>query len=205
METTDTVDWSALVEGLAERWWVLVVRGVAAMLFGALTLISPGTSLFALVTLWGVYALLDGGFNVALAVSSGRAGASWGWLLFEGLVSITAGVLTFMWPGITGLVLLSVIAAWAILTGIAEIFAAVTLRKVIAHEWLLGIAGILSVVFGVLMLARPAAGALAVAWMIGTYAIAFGVLLVGLGVRVHRWLRPQQHAPRASAAPTRAG
>ena len=190
METTRNENWTALVEGLAERWWVLVVRGLAAVLFGVLTLVSPGTSLLALVTLWGVYALIDGGSNIALTVSAGRAGARWGWFLFEGIVSIGAGVATFFWPGITGLVLLSVIAAWAIITGIAELAAAIRLRKVIRHEWSLGLAGVLSVVFGVLLLARPGAGALAVAWLIGVYAIAFGGLLIGLGARIHRWLQP---------------
>jgi len=202
METTNEAGWTALVEELAERWWILVVRGVAAVLFGVLTLISPGTSLLALITLWGVYALLDGGFSMTLAVSAGRAGGGWGWFLLEGILSIVAGVTTFFWPGITGLVLLSVIAAWAILTGIAAIGAAVRLRNVIRHEWALGLSGVLSVVFGVVLLARPGAGALALAWLIGAYAISFGALLIGLGARMHRWLRTRTGAAPRAAVPT---
>jgi len=179
-----------LMEILADRWWLLVVRGIAAVLFGILTLILPGVSLLALVYLWGAYALVDGFFNLMLGARRGRAGARWGWFIFEGILSIAAGVLTFAWPGITALVLLFLIAAWAVLTGIAEIAAAIGLRNILRHEWLLGLVGVLSIVFGIMLFARPRAGALAVASLIGIYAILFGTLLIGLGARVHRWSHP---------------
>ncbi len=177
---------------LTARWWMLVIRGVAAILFGILAIALPQASLMALVLLWGAYAIVDGTFTVMLAAGRGRAGGNWGWLLFEGLVGIGAGIMTFVWPGITALLLLVVIAAWAVLTGIAELAAAIRLRREIRGEWLLALSGALSIAFGILLLARPGAGALTVMWLIGAYAIGFGVVLVGLGLRLHRWGRTHQ-------------
>lgn len=190
---------------LADRWWTLVIRGAAAILFGVLTFVAPGISLVTLVLLWGGYALIDGVFNLVTAVRGARAGRSWGWLTFEGIVSILAGVLTFVWPGITALALLLVIGAWAVLTGIAEIAAAIRLRKQISGEWLLAASGVLSIVFGVLMFMRPSAGALAVVWLIGVYALVFGATLVGLGFRLHKWRRQSSdRAVPTAGAPTQA-
>lgn len=177
------------IDQLAERWWTLVIRGAAAVLFGVLTFVAPALSLVALVLLWGAYAVVDGVFNLIAALRGARAGQRWGWLLFEGIVSVAAGAVTFFWPAITALALLAVIGVWAVLTGVAEIAAAIRLRQQIRGEWLLAASGILSLAFGALMFLLPAAGALALLWMIGAYAIAFGVLLAGLGVRLQRWRR----------------
>lgn len=192
------------VSTLAARWWVLVVRGVAAILFGILAIVMPGISLFLLIILWGAYALVDGVLNLILAARRARAGRSWGWLLFEGIVSVGAGVVTFAWPGITGLVLLFVIAVWAVLTGIARIVAAIGLRRQISGEWLLATSGVVSIAFGVLLMLYPASGALALVWMIGAYAIVFGVLLIGLGLRLNHWRRRAGEGPipAASGTPT---
>ncbi len=175
------------VRALASRWWVLMVRGVAAILFGTLAIVAPRISLLALVILWGAYALVDGVFNVIFAIRGATAERSWGWLLFAGVVSIAGGALTFVWPGVTSLLLLAVIAVWSVLRGSAEIATAIRLRRQIAGEWLLATSGISSLAFGVLLLLFPGAGALALLWMIGAYAILFGALLVGLGWRLHRW------------------
>lgn len=180
---------STNVSALAERWWVLEVRGVAAILFGILAIVAPGTSLLALVILWGAYALVDGVSNLMLAVRRSGAGQSWGWLLFEGIVSLAAGVFTFAWPGMTGLVLLMVIAIWAVLTGFAKIATAIRLRSQISGEWMLGASGALAILFGVFLFLSPGAGALALVWVIGGYAIVIGALLIGLGLRLHRWGR----------------
>jgi uncharacterized membrane protein HdeD (DUF308 family) len=185
-----------LVSVVTGRWWSFVLRGVAAILFGVLALAMPGPSLLALVLVWGAYAVVDGVLTLMLAVRRGRVGERWGWFLVEGIVSIAAGVLTFAWPAITGLVLLLVISIRAVVAGVAEVVAAIRLRKVIAHEWLLGASGVLSVAFGLILLVYPAAGALAVVWMIGSYAILFGVLLTGLGLRLQRWHRTgERHLP----------
>jgi uncharacterized membrane protein HdeD (DUF308 family) len=180
---------------LAERWWTLVLRGAVAILFGALTFALPQISLLVLVMLWAAYALVDGVLNLILAARGARAGRRWGWLVFEGIVSIAAGVLAIVWPDITAVALLVVIAAWAIVTGVAEIAVAIRLRRQLHGEWLLVVSGLLSIAFGVLLVVYPGAGILAMLWMVGAYAIVFGGLLILLGWRLHGWQRggSEQH------------
>lgn len=182
---------SMFVHEVASRWWALVLRGVVAILFGVLALTAPAAGLVALVVMWGVYALVDGVFTLVVAAHSARANRSWGWMLLSGLASIATGVATFAWPGITAMVLLLLIASWAIVTGITEIAAAIELRHQISGEWLLAASGVLSILFGALLFANPGSGALAVVWIIGVYAILLGVLFVVLGVKLHRWDRSE--------------
>jgi uncharacterized membrane protein HdeD (DUF308 family) len=174
---------------LARNWWSLVIRGIAAIIFGILTFVWPGITVTALVFLFAGYALVDGVVSLAGAVRAAEAHDRWGALLLEGIVGIAAAIATILWPGITALSLVFVIAAWAIITGVAEIAAAVRLRKHIHGEWLLALAGILSILFGVLVVAMPIAGALVIAIWIGAYALVFGVTLVALGFRLRSWLR----------------
>lgn len=190
--------------GLTRRWWALALRGLAAVVFGVLTFINPGASLVALITLFGAYALVDGVFNVVAAGRGAAAGQPWGALLLEGLASIAAGVLTFAWPGVTALVLLMLIAAWAVVKGVAELAAALRLRKSIQGEWLLALTGILSVAFGVFLFLRPGAGALAMVVWIGAYAIVFGALLLGLAFRLRSLGRALERRapPPAGHVPT---
>jgi len=198
---SSTIILGADLDALIERWWVPVVRGVAAIRFGVLALAAPSIGLFALVIMWGAYAIADGVLSLVLAARAARGGGRFGWYVFEGIVGIGAGVLTFVYPGITALALLFVIASWAILTGIIEIAAAVELRKVVRGEWMLALAGVLSIVFGGLLVAAPGAGALTVVWLIAMYAIVFGGLLCGLGARLHRMRRIAERAfPTPSAA-----
>jgi uncharacterized membrane protein HdeD (DUF308 family) len=181
-----TTNFGADIDALIERWWVPVLRGVAAILFGLFALAAPAMGLFALVITWGAYAIADGVLNLVLAARASRQGARPGRHVFVGIVSIAAGVLTFGYPGMTAFAWLFVIAAWAVLTGIVEIAAAIELRKVVRGEWMLAVAGVLSIGFGVLLVGFPGAGALAVVSMMGAYAIVFGALLCGLGVKLHR-------------------
>ena len=176
------------VDELARRWWTLLVRGLAAIAFGVLTLAAPGISLFALVILWAAYAFADGVFALLFASRVARAHRPWGFLVFEGLVGIGAAIATIAWPSITALALLVMIGVWAVLTGVMELVAAFELRRVVQNEWLLALAGVLSIAFGVLVLVFPGAGALALLTLIGAYAIVFGTVLVALGVRLHRAL-----------------
>ncbi len=185
------------------RWWALVIRGLAAIAFGVLAFAKPSVSLFALVILWGAYAMVDGVFAVVVAIRGARIVPGWGWVLAEGIVSIASGVVTYVWPGITAVALLAMIAVWAVLTGVAEIVTAIRLRRKLHGEWMLAATGVLSIAFGVILAMRPLAGALAVTWLIGLYAILFGGLLVGLGLRLRRW-QEIAHYASPEHAPTRA-
>jgi uncharacterized membrane protein HdeD (DUF308 family) len=160
----------------------MALRGLAAVLFGIGAFVWPGITLSALVLLFGAYALVDGGLAVFHAFASGTPFR--GLRAVEGLAGIAIGIVALVWPGITALALLYLIAGWAIITGILEIVAAVELRKTIENEWRLGLGGIASVAFGVLVALQPGAGALALTWLIGGYAIIFGVVLIALGFRL---------------------
>jgi uncharacterized membrane protein HdeD (DUF308 family) len=174
---------------LARNWWALVLRGLFAVLFGIMAFAWPRLTLEVLVLLFGAYALVDGVFAIAAALVGRPRGMPWWALLVEGLIGVAVGIVTFVWPGITALVLLYLIAAWAVLTGVFEIVAALRLRKEIRGEWLLALSGILSVLLGVALVIRPGAGALALVWLIGAYAIASGVLLIALGIWLRGWFR----------------
>ena len=171
---------------LTRNWWAVALRGVFAILYGVLALVWPGLTLEILVLFFGAYMLVDGVF-VIIAAFTNRAGHdSWWVLLLEGLLGIVAGLITFFNPGLATLVLVFVISFWAIVTGVLEIVAAIRLRKEIQGEWLLALSGVLSLALGVLLLIFPAAGALTVAWIIGWYAILFGAMLLGLGLRLRK-------------------
>jgi uncharacterized membrane protein HdeD (DUF308 family) len=175
------------IDALAENWWALALRGVAAIIFGVLAIVWPGVTLAALILLFGGYALVEGVLNVVAAVRGRGDDQPWWALLLEGLVSIAAGVVTFAVPGLTALALLYVIAAWAIVTGVLEIVAAIRLRRRITGDAVLALNGVLSIAFGVLTMLVPGAGALSLVWLIGAYAIVFGALLLGLSLQLRRW------------------
>ncbi|HKA33109.1 MAG TPA: HdeD family acid-resistance protein [Candidatus Binatia bacterium] len=177
------------VDILARNWWAVLLRGVAGILFGIATFFAPAISLAVLVLLFGAYALVDGVLALISALRNRATNEQWWVLLLEGFVGIIAGIVTFVWPGITAVALLYVIAAWALVTGALEITAAIRLRKVIDHEWLLVLSGVASIALGILLALFPGAGALALALWIGAYAILFGVLLVALGFRLRSWER----------------
>jgi uncharacterized membrane protein HdeD (DUF308 family) len=183
---------------LSHNWWMIALRGLFAVIFGILAFALPGMTLLTLVYLFGAYAIANGIFALIHALSAPKGYRRFGALIFTGVISIAAGVLAFIWPGITALSLVLLIAAWAIVNGIFEIALAIRLRRVIAHEWLLVLAGILSVLLGVAILLQPAAGALALLWWIGGFAIVFGILLIALSFRVRREGRA---APLQPASP----
>jgi uncharacterized membrane protein HdeD (DUF308 family) len=174
---------------LARNWWALAWRGLVAVLFGAMALAWPGPTLTALALLFGAFALLDGTLVLAAATVGRCRGPSWGALLAEGWLGIAAGVLALSWPWLMALALVYVIAGWALVTGTLEIAAAVRLRGEIEGEWLLGLCGGLSILFGLALGLWPGAAAVALAWLIGAYALAFGVLVLALAFRLRAWAR----------------
>jgi uncharacterized membrane protein HdeD (DUF308 family) len=183
-----------MASNLSQSWWLLLLRGIAAIVFGLLIWFQPGISLAAMVLVFGVYVFIDGIFGVWTAITSRKQDESWWVLLLWGLLGIGVGVLTFMNPGLTALALLFYIAIWAIATGVLEIVAAVRLRKEITGEFWLILAGLASVVFGVLIIWHPGPGALAVLWLIAAYAIVFGILLVILAFRARGFVSRVVHA-----------
>jgi uncharacterized membrane protein HdeD (DUF308 family) len=178
-------------------------RGAAAVLFGIVALVWPGLTLLALVLLFGAYALVDGASTLITAFNAERSvRRERGPLQLHGLVAIFAGVVTFVWPDITALALVYVIAAWALLTGVFQLVDAYRMRDEISNEWLLAIMGGLRVVFGLILAIAPGSGALAITWLIGWYAILDGALHLGLAWKLRRlehsldsMRRPMRSAP----------
>jgi uncharacterized membrane protein HdeD (DUF308 family) len=175
-----------MLHALTKSWWLVLLRGIAAIVFGVLAFVWPGLTLLTLVLLYGAYALVDGAFALIAAFTGGAKPVPTWWLIVVGLAGIAAGLATFLWPGITALVLLVFIGAWAIVHGIFEIIGAIKLRKEIDNEWWLILAGAMSVIFGIIVLVAPGAGALGLVWAIGAYSVVFGILLVGLSLRLKR-------------------
>jgi uncharacterized membrane protein HdeD (DUF308 family) len=176
-------------ELLEQSWWMLAIRGAIAILFGILALIWPGLTLLWLVILFAAYAFVSGGAAVYGAWKHRARDDNWWLILLLGLVSLGAGVIAVFHPGLTALVLVLLMGANALATGVLDIAIAIRLRKVIEGEWLLILAGLLSVAFGVLVFLFPGAGALALVWLISLYAMATGILLLVLAFRARAWIR----------------
>jgi uncharacterized membrane protein HdeD (DUF308 family) len=173
-----------LLETLKRHWWIPVIRGVAAIIFGILAFVYPGLTVAILVIFFGAWILVDGIFRVIGAIGGRATDPEWGWHLVIGLLGIMIGFLTFHWPGMTALALVIYIAAWALMIGATEIAVAIKLRREIKGEWFLILMGLLSILFAFMLLWNPIPGALALVWLIGAYAIAFGILGVIFGFRL---------------------
>jgi uncharacterized membrane protein HdeD (DUF308 family) len=175
-----------MTNALAKCWWVLLLRGIAAIVFGVLAFIWPGLTLVTLVLLYGAFALVDGVLALVAAFTGGAKPVPTWWLILIGIAGIAAGVITFLWPGITAVLLVLFIGAWALVHGVLEIIAAIQLRKEIDNEWTLILGGAVSVLFGLVVLIAPGAGALGMIWAIAAYSIVFGILFIGLAFRVRK-------------------
>jgi uncharacterized membrane protein HdeD (DUF308 family) len=173
-----------LLETLKRNWWVPVLRGVAAIIFGIMAFVYPGLTVAVLVLLFGAWVLVDGIFRVIGAIGHRASDPDWGWQLFIGILGIIIGLLTFHAPAVTALALVIYIAAWALMIGATEIGLAIKLRREIHGEWFLILMGLLSIVFAIMLLWNPIPGALALVWLIGSYAIVFGLLGIVFGVRL---------------------
>lgn len=171
---------------LASAWWLLLLRGIAALVFGVLTLLQPEASLVALLLIFSIYAIADGVIGIWAAFSNKSSNSQWWVLLLWGVVSILAGVLALVAPEAVITFAMYYIAFWALITGVLQIATAIRLRKEIQGEWMLILAGALSVVFGVLVIAQPVISLISILWLIGLYALFFGVLLIGLAFKVRR-------------------
>jgi len=170
---------------LAKNWWLLMLRGVAAILFGILAFAWPGLTLYVLVIFYGAYALADGVFALTAAIVGGGMAPRW-WLAIVGLLGIGAGLGTFFYPGVTIFVLVYLIGGWSIARGLMEIVGAIQLRKEIENEWMLILSGLLSLLFGILVLASPGSAAMALVWVLGIYAVVFGLLMITLSLKLKK-------------------
>ncbi len=187
----------ALLEQLGKNWGWIALRGAAAVIFGVLAFAWPGATIFVLALFFGAYALVEGIFALITAFKVRDRGKPMWTFVAIGLLGIAAGIVTFLWPGTTALTLIVFIAVWAFFMGIFQIIAAVRLRKEITHEWLLGLSGVLSVIFGAVMMARPVEGLLAVVWVIAAWSVAFGILLIVLAFRLKNRTAGGAMAPAA--------
>ncbi|SKA45918.1 HdeD family acid-resistance protein [Enterovibrio nigricans] len=184
MSTPETLA-RQMVSSLSKNWWVLALRGVAAVVFAVmLWTLPPQESIETLILVFGVFAFVDGSLQVWTAIMDRKSHDNWIVLVLWGVVGIAAGIMTFAVPGLTAVALLFYIAVWAIAKGVLEIIAAIRLRKEIKGEWLLVLLGVISIFFGGFLMANPAAGALTLIWVIATYAFVFGVLFVALAVKL---------------------
>jgi uncharacterized membrane protein HdeD (DUF308 family) len=172
-----------MIANLASNWWAFVLRGIFALLFGVIAFVYPGLTILSLTYVFGFYAILDGVFALVAAWNFRSSDRVW-LLILEGLLGLGAGVIAFVWPQVTALALLAVVAAWAILTGILEIVAAIRLRQEIENEVWLGLAGLASIIFGMLLVIWPNSGLVTISWIIGFYAVAFGISMLTLGFRL---------------------
>ena len=173
-----------MLENVTRHWWILLLRGILAVLLGVLAIVLPGVTALALALLFGAYALIDGIFAVVAAIRMSHTDGRWGWLLAEGILGVIFGLAALAFPGITLLLLVFLVAAWAIVTGITAISTAWRIRKLIAGEWLWILVGALSVLFGILVAFEPSYGLFAVVYTFAFYAILTGVTFIGLSFRL---------------------
>jgi uncharacterized membrane protein HdeD (DUF308 family) len=190
---------SNMSEALARNWWAMALRGVLAIVFGVIALVLPGVTMLSLVIVFAAYALVDGVFAIVAAVRAARRHERWGLLVLEGVVDIAAGVLAFLWPGLTIVIFVLLVAAWAIVTG--ALMTAAAFRLQLDHgRWWLALGGLASLVYGVLLIIAPLIGALVLTWWLGAYALVFGVLLLILAFRLRAKHAEGRHAGLAQEA-----
>jgi uncharacterized membrane protein HdeD (DUF308 family) len=173
-----------MIHILVTNWWALALRGLLAIAFGILTFVWPGVTLSFLALLFGAYVLFDGIFALISAFRGGQGRQRWWMLLIEGVLGIAAGIVSFLFTPATVVALVYLIAAWAVVTGVFEVAAAIGLRRHLPGEWLLLLMGFLSIVLGVLLIGAPVAGAVIIACWIGAYAVIFGTLMLALAFRL---------------------
>ena len=179
-------------------WWLVLMRGIFGVIFGVIALVSPGIALLTLVWLFGFYAILDGISAVVIGIRT-RGEPNWVWTIIQGVVSVLAGVIALVWPGVTALALLFVVAFWAIMLGIAEIAGAFASRRSGSNAWgwTLG-AGALNVVLGIVLLIWPASGILTLVWLVGIFTLAGGIALIVLSFRVRTLAKSVDAAARTA-------
>lgn len=175
-----------MIHHLAKYWWLFVLRGVMAVIFAILAFIWPALTLSVLVVFLGAYLFVDGLFSLVHGFRVIKKDSHWWVLVLEGVLGIAAGLVALFMPGITVVFLITLIAVWCLITGLLEIILAIRLRKELTNEWMLVVAGIFSIIFGILLFAQPLAGVVVIAWWLGAYALLFGFFLILVGMRLKK-------------------
>lgn len=175
------------VSEMTSNWWALALRGAVSILLGLVAITMPGLTIAAIVTVFGVYAIIEGVLAIMASIRGIREHDRWGWMMVEGVVGICAGLIAFFMPGVGALAIIWLIAAWAVLTGALEIAAGFRLRKIIEGEWLLILTGVLAIVLGFFMVSRPGMGVVLLTTWLGVWAILSGITLMVLAFRIKRW------------------
>jgi len=189
----------ALSEVLADSWWAVGLRGVLGILFGLICLLTPGVAVEVFVILFAAYMLVDGVFAIASGIKAARNGERWGLLILEGIVDLAAGAVAVLWPAITLVALIWLVAVWAIVSGALMLGAAFTLN--LDHgRWWLALGGIASLIFGILLVIEPLVGAVVLTMWIGAYALVFGIFLLILAFQLHARKEEREHKAPAAAA-----
>jgi len=187
---------------LSRHWWLLVLNGVFAVLFGIAAFVWPGITFAALVLLFGAYTFVFGLLMVGFGLMAAGEAEDWWALLLAGILGIVIGVFAFAQPAAMALALVYVIGMWAMVTGLLELVAAIKLRKIINDEWLMALGGVISIIFGVLVLAQPAAGAMAIVYLFGVYAVLLGITQVVLGIRLHGMVEAVNRRVQQATSPS---
>jgi uncharacterized membrane protein HdeD (DUF308 family) len=201
MSASDKARCDALSEVLADSWWAVGLRGILGILFGLICLLTPGVAVEVFVILFSAYMLVDGVFAIVSGIKAARNGERWGLLILEGIVDLAAGVVAFLWPAITLVALIWIIAVWAVVSGVLMLSAAFTLN--IDHgRWWLALGGIASIIFGILLVIEPLIGAVVLTLWIGAYALVFGVFLLVVAFQLHS--RKEERDRRAPAGAKKA-
>jgi len=201
--TTSMERHDALSEILADSWWAVGLRGLLGVAFGLICLLVPSAAILALILLFSAYMLVDGALAIASGIKAARNGERWGLLILEGVVDLAAGVIAFVWPAITTVAFVILIAVWAVISGALMLTAALTL-KIDHGRWWLALGGIASVIFGIVLLIAPVVGAVVLTWWLGAYAIVFGVMLLVLAFQLHGKKEERETKKPAVRSTTRA-
>ena len=180
---------------LASNWWTVLLRGIVAILFGLLAIFWPEISISVLVLLFGIFAIADGIFSIISELRRYGERARWWVLVFEGLAGLGIGIVAIIWPQITAVVFIYLVAFWGLITGVLEILAAIRLRNALEGEWILVLTGLLSIALGILFILYPNAGLIAMIWILGIYAILFGILLIALSFKLRDWKNTYLNPP----------
>ena len=184
---------------LAQNWWAVAIRGVFAIIFGLIALFLPGATMLSLVLFFSAYMLVDGVFGIVAAVKAASNNQRWGLLVLEGIVDIAVGVIAFVWPGLTVLFFVTLMAFWSLITGVLMIVAAFKLNPTYGRGWLI-FSGVVSVLFGIALLIGPLIGAVVLTWWLGAYALVFGITLLVLAFKLKS---RKDSAPVPTARPAR--